>query len=72
MSAIRTLVKAAYKRAGITESTKTSHSTRHTAITTAIKRGANPVQVQAMARHAKLDTTMIYFHESARLDNPGR
>ena len=54
------MAEAASERAG----------TCHTAITIAIKKGANPLQVQAMARHAKLDTTMIYFHESARLENP--
>lgn len=70
LSAIRAIVKTAFHLAGITEATKTSHSTRHTAITTAIRRGANPLQVQAMARHAKLDTTMIYFHEESRLANP--
>ena len=67
--AIRGLVKKAMAQAGIVGN-KSTHSLRHTTITTAIKRGATPMQVQAMARHASFDTTLGYFHETARLNNP--
>ena len=40
------------------------------AITNAIRRGASPLQVQAMARHGSFDTTLGYYHEVSRLDNP--
>lgn len=49
---------------------KTTHSLRHSAITNAIRRGASPMQVQAMARHASFDTTLGYYHEVSRLDDP--
>lgn len=69
LSAIRTLVKAAYRQAGITEPTKTSHSTRHTAITKAA-RARGKAGARRMARHASEQTTEIYMHEIERLDNP--
>jgi integrase/recombinase XerC/integrase/recombinase XerD len=49
---------------------KTGHSVRHSAITNAIRNGASPMQVQAMARHASFDTTLGYYHEVSRLDDP--
>lgn len=69
LSAIRTIVKAAYRQAGITEPTKTSHSTRHTAITKAA-RATGKAGAKRMARHANEATTEIYMHEVERLDNP--
>jgi len=68
--AIRNLVKAHYHAAGIFDETKTTHSLRHSAITSAIRHGATPLQVQAMARHASFDTTLGYIHEVNRLDAP--
>lgn len=49
---------------------KTVHSLRHTAITSAIRHGATPLQARQMARHKSIDTTMIYYHELDRLTNP--
>jgi len=49
---------------------KTTHSLRHSAITNAIRNGASPMQVQAMARHSSFDTTLNYVHEVDRIDNP--
>jgi integrase/recombinase XerD len=69
LRAIRWRVKEYYKLAGIVGN-KTTHSLRHTAITTAILKGAPLQKVKALARHASLDTTMIYYHEIDRLDNP--
>jgi integrase len=49
---------------------KTTHSLRHSAITSAIRNGATPLQVQSMARHKSFDTTMNYYHEVGRTANP--
>lgn len=70
LRAMRGIVKAAYKAAGVVGKNKTTHSLRHTAITTAVKRGAPIQKVQAMARHANISTTMIYYHETDRVENP--
>ncbi len=68
--AIREIIKTLYRQAGVIGQRKTTHSLRHTAITTAIRRGATPMQVQAMARHKSFDTTLNYYHEVNRLDSP--
>jgi len=68
--AIRNLVKDHYHKAGIYDDTKTTHSLRHSAITSAIRHGATPMQVQAMARHSSFNTTLGYIHEVNRLDAP--
>ncbi|HOR57654.1 MAG TPA: tyrosine-type recombinase/integrase [bacterium] len=68
--AIRGAIKERYKEAGIISETKTTHSLRHSAITSAIRGGATLLQVQAMARHASSDTTLGYIHEVSRLESP--
>jgi len=68
--AIRAMVKERFGLAGVVGRHKSTHSLRHSAITTAIRRGASPMQVQAMARHGSFDTTLGYFHEEARTANP--
>jgi integrase/recombinase XerD len=68
--AISDIVTGRYQLAGVTGSGKTTHSLRHSAITSAIRNGAAPMQVQAMARHASFDTTLGYIHEVNRLENP--
>jgi len=68
--AIRNLVIDKYRKAGIYDDTKTTHSLRHSAITSAIRHGATPMQVQAMARHSSFNTTLGYIHEVNRLDAP--
>lgn len=68
--AISHIVTGRYQVAGVTGSGKTTHSLRHSAITAAIRNGAAPMQVQAMARHASFDTTLGYIHEVNRLENP--
>jgi integrase/recombinase XerC/integrase/recombinase XerD len=70
LSALRHLVKAYYKAAGVQGRNKTTHSLRHTAITKAITKGAPLQKVQTMARHESMNTTMVYFHEVDRLTNP--
>ena len=68
--AIRAIVKARYRQAGVVGYRKTTHSLRHSAITNSIRHGATPMQVQAMARHTSFDTTLGYFHEESRTANP--
>ena len=67
---IRKVVKDRLLQAGIIADDKTTHSLRHSAITSAIRHGATPMQVQAMARHDSFDTTLGYIHEVNRLDSP--
>lgn len=70
LRSIRRLVKEHYRAAGVAGDAKTTHSLRHSAITNVIRHGATPMQVQSMARHQSFDTTLGYYHEVARLDNP--
>jgi len=67
---IRGMVKGRYGKADVVGDAKTTHSLRHSAITSAIRGGASPMAVQAMARHASYDTTLGYYHEAGRMDNP--
>ena len=64
---ISRIVKRAMRRVGIDSDRLTPHSLRHTAISLAIEGGASLVQVQAMARHSKPETTMVYFHNASRI-----
>ena len=70
LPAIRTLVKRYYKAAGVRGNGKTTHSLRHSAISNAVRHGAPVQKVRAMARHVSIDTTMVYYHETDRIDNP--
>lgn len=70
LSHIRHAIKKYLKAAGIDHYRKTTHSLRHTAISKALQNGAPIQKVQAMARHARIDTTMIYVHETDRATNP--
>lgn len=68
--AMRHIIKDYFARAGVVGKNKTTHSLRHTAITNAVRHGAPVQKVQSMARHANIATTMIYFHETDRVENP--
>lgn len=68
--AIRGIVKDRFANAGVLGNHKTTHSLRHSAITNAIRQGAQPLQVQAMARHRSFDTTLGYYHEVGRIASP--
>lgn len=68
--AIRAMVKGRLDEAGVVGQGKTTHSLRHSAITSAIRHGAEPLQVQQMARHESFDTTLGYYHEEARTADP--
>lgn len=67
--AMRAIVKKYFDAAGI-QGNKTTHSLRHTAITSAIRHNAPIQKVKGMSRHASLDTLMIYYHEVDRLTDP--
>lgn len=64
---ISRLIKQALLEIGLDDKRITAHSLRHTAITLAVKGGASLHQAQAMARHSSPTTTMIYFHNLARI-----
>jgi integrase/recombinase XerD len=69
-SATREILKRYFTRAGIVGN-KTTHSLRHTAITNALRHGVSITRVsKQLARHASIDTTMIYVHEADRLSDP--
>ncbi len=69
-SATREILKRYFKAAGVIGN-KTTHSLRHTAITNALKHGVAITRVsKQLARHASIDTTMIYVHEADRLADP--
>lgn len=69
LRALRFIVKTYFERAGVIGN-KTTHSLRHTAITTAIQAGAPLQKVMSMSRHANIETLMIYAHELNRLEQP--
>jgi integrase/recombinase XerC/integrase/recombinase XerD len=56
--------------AGVKTDKVSPHSLRHSFVTLAIEGGASLVEVQAAARHRSLQTTMGYFHEHGRLNDP--
>jgi site-specific recombinase XerD len=68
--AIRAMVKRRYRMAGVVGPRKTTHSLRHSAITSVIRHGATPMQARTLARHSSLDTTLGYYHEVGRIKNP--
>ena len=67
---ISRLIKNALLKADINDKRLTAHSLRHTAITNALKGGANLQEVKTMARHANINTTLIYSHNLERMANP--
>ena len=60
------IAKGAMIEAGIDSKRLTAHSLRHTAITTALRAGASLQEVKTMARHADINTTLIYSHNIDR------
>lgn len=59
------IVRTAAQKAGLPDIG--AHTLRHTGCTLAIEAGASLQQVQAHARHKKLETTMVYVHQRDRL-----
>jgi site-specific recombinase XerD len=68
--AMRGMVRGYLDAAGILGKKKTTHSLRHTAITSAIRHNAPIQKVKGMSRHASTDTLLIYYHEVDRLTDP--
>jgi integrase/recombinase XerC/integrase/recombinase XerD len=66
---INNIATAAFKTLGIKTERLTAHSLRHTAVTLALLGGASVQAAQAMARHANIQTTMIYAHNLDRVAN---
>lgn len=60
-------VSAALAAAGVTGPGVSAHSLRHTAVTLALAAGADVREVQAMARHRRIDTTIGYAHDLERI-----
>ncbi len=56
--------------AGVKTDKISPHSLRHSFVTLAIEGGATLVEAQAVARHRSVQTTMVYFHEHGRLNDP--
>lgn len=67
---MRDIVKGYFDMAGVVGN-KTTHSLRHTAITNALRHGVPLTRVSKhLARHASIDTTMVYVHEVDRMSDP--
>lgn len=66
---IRDIVKKAYLKIGIKSEKITTHSLRHTAITLSLIGGTPLQEVQQMARHSNINTTMIYAHNLKRIES---
>lgn len=65
---ISRVAKQTMSACGIESPHLTAHSLRHTAVTLALLGGATVQEAQAMARHASIDTTMLYAHNLDRLE----
>ena len=66
---IRDIIKKAYYKIGINSDKITTHSLRHTAITLSLLGGTPLQEVQQMARHSNINTTMIYAHNLKRIES---
>ncbi len=61
------ICKHHFKRNGFDDPRLTAHSLRHTAVTLSLLAGATPQEARAMARHADINTTLIYAHNINRI-----
>lgn len=66
---VSTIVKARMRAAGYDSDRLTAHSLRHTAVTLALMSGQKLEDVQLFARHASINTTLIYAHNITMADN---
>ena len=64
---ISRLTKSAIERIAPGRDRLTAHSCRHSAVTFALLGGATVQEVQAMARHSDINTTLIYSHNVDRI-----
>ncbi len=63
------IVKTRLRAIGLDDRRLSAHSLRHTAITMSMLAGATPQEARAMARHADINTTLIYAHNINRIMN---
>ncbi len=61
------IVKQRFKKVNLDDSRLTAHSLRHTAITLSLLAGATAQEARSMARHADINTTLIYAHNINRI-----
>ena len=61
------IVKEALRKMNLDNPRLTAHSLRHTAITLSLLGGATPQEARVMARHADINTTLIYAHNINRI-----
>ena len=61
------VVKEYLRKANLDDARLTAHSLRHTAITLSLLGGATPQEAKVMARHADINTTLIYAHNINRI-----
>lgn len=66
---IRDIIKKAYRKIGINSDKITTHSLRHTAITLSLLGGTPLQEVQQMARHVNVNTTLVYAHNLKRIES---
>lgn len=64
---LRRIIKERLRAIGIDSERLTAHSVRHTCITLALQAGATIQEAQALARHANINTTLIYAHNIDRI-----
>ena len=64
---LRRLIKLRLRVIGIDSDRLTAHSVRHTCITLALQAGATVQETQVLARHADINTTLIYAHNIDRI-----
>jgi len=66
---IRRIVKQRLSNIDIEDGRLTSHSLRHTAITLSLLGGATLQEARVLARHADINTTLIYAQNISRIEN---
>ena len=66
---ISEIIKKSYLKIGINSDRITTHSLRHTAITLSLIGGTPLQEVQQLARHSNINTTMIYAHNLKRIES---
>ena len=64
---VRKIVKGILIENGIISDRITTHSLRHTFVTLNLLNGATLQEVQSMARHTSINTTLIYAHNIDKL-----
>ena len=66
---IRRIIKGYMVEAGYNSDKITTHSLRHSAVTIALSEGKPIDEVMRFARHRSINTTMIYNHRIAKINN---